>query len=464
MNQLCKFIQMKKIPFIFFLGALLLPSCEDLVEVNDPTNQLGSVQVFEDVQTANATLAGLYASLRDQSVISGAGYYAASTLAASYADDLDCYNNDQNGAMDIYRNQQQETNMMIANVWNTAYKQIYYANSIIYGAENSLSLSEADKNRLKGEALLVRSLLYFYLQQLWGDIPYTTSLDYEYNRSLSKTGSAALLEKVELDLKQAIPLLEDNYRNSQRIFPNRKVAELLLARVYLTEKKYQQAEQLATGILQSPLYQFQSNLNEVFHKTGSHILWQLSPQNSGDATKEASFYYFSGAAPNAYTLTPALVNSFTDGDLRKQAWMTKVSFNGSSWYRPYKYKNLSGTNTNEYSVVFRLEEVYFILAEALAKQNRLNEAMPYLNATRERAGLSTLTSLSAESFINELLAEKRREFFSEFGHRFFDLKRLGRLNELKTLKPNWEDFKSLWPLPQNELLLNTNLAPQNPGY
>lgn len=455
---------MKKISLIFCLGALLLASCEDLVEVNDPTNQLGTVQVFEDVQTANAALTGLYSGLRDQSVISGAGYYATSTLADSYADDLDCYNNDQNGAMDIYRNQQQETNTMIASIWNTAYKQVYYANSIIHGAENSSALSDVDKNRLKGEALLVRSLLYFYLQQLFGDIPYTTSLDYEYNRGLSKTGSAVLLEQLELDLKKAVSLLEDNYRDAQRIYPNRKVAELALSRVYLTEQKYQQAGQLAAGILQSPLYQFQPDLNEVFHKTGSHILWQLSPQNSGDATKEASFYYFSGAAPNAYTLTPDLISSFADGDLRKQAWMTKVTFNGGSWYRPYKYKNLSGTNTNEYSVVFRLEEVYFILAEALAKQNRLNEALPYLNATRERAGLAALTSLSAEGFMDELLAEKRREFFTESGLRFFDLKRLGRLDELKAIKPNWEDFKRLWPLPQNELLLNASLHPQNPGY
>lgn len=455
---------MRKIVFLSFLGALLLASCEDLVEVNDPTNQLGTGQVFEDVQTANAALAGLYAGLRDQSLISGAGYYTIGTLAASYADDLDCYNNDQNGAMDIYRNQQQETNTMIASIWNTAYKQVYYANSIIQGAEDSSALSDLDKNRLKGEALLVRSLIYFYLQQLLGDIPYTTSLDYEVNRSLSKTGSAALLDQLETDLKEAVSLLDDNYRDEQRIYPNRKVAELVLARVYLSQQKYQQAEQLVEGILQSPLYQFQPDLNEVFHNTGSHILWQLSPQNSGDATTEAAFYYFSGAAPNAYALALSLVSSFADNDLRKQAWMTKVSFNGSSWYRPSKYKNLSGANTNEYSVVFRLEEVYFILAEALAKQNRLSEALPYLNATRERAGLSALTSLSAQEFVNELLAEKRREFFAEFGHRFFDLKRLGRLDELKAVKPNWENSKNLWPLPQNELLLNPNLSPQNPGY
>lgn len=456
---------MKKRYLFFFLGALLLASCEELVEVDDPTNQLGTAQVFEDAGTANAALAGLYAALRDQSVVSGAGYYTLSTLAGSYADNLECHNHDQNGTWDLYQNQQLETNTYIASVWKTAYQQIYYANAIIYGTQHSTALSDGDKNRITGEALLMRSLIYFYLQQLFGDIPYTTSLDYEHNRSLSKTEASAVLEQLEMDVKEAATLLEDNYRNAERIYPNRKAAELLLSRIYLLQEEWALAGQTAESILQSPLYQFQPDLDEVFHKSGTHILWQLKPQNSGDATREASFYYFTGAAPHAYALAEDLVGSFAGDDLRKQAWMTPVSFNDDSWYRPFKYKNnANGTNTNEYSIVFRLEEVYFILAEALAKQNRVDEALPYLNATRERAGLDALGSLSAEDFITELLAEKRHEFFAESGHRFFDLKRLGRLDELSAVKPNWEDDDQLWPLPQNELLMNPNLNPQNPGY
>lgn len=104
------------------------------------------------------------------------------------------------------------------------------------------------------------------------------------------------------------------------------------------------------------------------------------------------------------------------------------------------------------------------MAEALARQGRIDEALPYLNATRQRAGLTGFTSLSAEEFITELLAEKRREFFTESGYRFIDLKRLDRLDELSALKPNWEEYKKVWPLPQNEMLLNQNLLPQNNGY
>jgi starch-binding outer membrane protein, SusD/RagB family len=456
---------MKRINLFFNLGLLMLAACEELVEVDYPLNQLGTTQVFEDVQTANSALAGLYASLSDQSIISGGSYSGAGPLLGSYTDDLDCYYYDQNGVADIYRNQQMETNTSIENIWNTAYQQVYYANSIIHGVEQSVRLSEGDKNRIKGEVLVIRSLIYFYLQQLFDDIPYTASLDYEYNRNLGKTEGSVLLEQLKLDLTEAISLLDDNYRDPERIYPNRKVAQLLLARIYLIGGEWLSAEQMADTIIQSPLYIFQTDIQEVFHKSGKHILWQLKPENEGDATEEAMFFYFTNSAPNSYVLTQNLLDTFDDEDLRKQNWMASVTFEEQTWYRPFKYKNyINGANSDEYSIVFRFEEVYFIMAEALAKQNRFEEALPYLNATRERSGLSSLASLSGEEFINELLAEKRREFFAESGLRFLDLKRMDMLNELSIIKPNWKEYKSIWPLPQNELLLNRNLSPQNSGY
>ena len=456
---------MKKIYILFFALFIFLVACDDLLETDYPTDQIGKAQVFEDVQTANSALSYLYASLRDQSVITGGSYYGAGVLLSSYTDDLDCYILDQNGVADIFLNQPQQTNTNIRTIWNTAYQQVYYANSIISGAEHSVTLSDTDKNRIKGEALLVRSLIYFYLQQIFGDIPYTTSLDFEYNRRISKTDAASVLELLKADLIESARLLNDEYRDYERIYPNRKAAQLLLSRIYILGSEWSSAEKMADTILLSSLYQFQPDITEVFHKSGSHIIWQLQPENYGESTTEALFYYFTDSAPFSYALTQGLVSSFDDSDLRKQYWMTPVTFGGQTWYRPYKYKNhINISNYDEYSIVFRLEEVYFIKAEALARQNRFDEALPYLNATRERAGLTPLVSISGDDFYNELIAEKRREFFTESGHRFIDLKRWGRLNELIAVKPHWEEYKQVWPLPQSELLLNPNLLPQNVGY
>jgi starch-binding outer membrane protein, SusD/RagB family len=451
---------MKKIYTILLVTILLTSACEQLVEVDFPTNQIGTTQVFEDLQTANSALEYLYSKVRDQSVISGGNNYGASVLLESYTDNIDYYGSNQN-LIEIYQSQVQETNSFISSIWNTAYIQIYYANSIIHGAENSSALSLDDKKRIEGEALLIRSLIYYYLQQLFGEIPYTTSLDYEYNRTLQKTDKKTLLTLLENDLKEASWLMHDEYRNEDRIYPNRKAAQLMLARVYLLREEWSQAEKITDTILQSPLYEFQPDINEVFHKSGSHIIWQLAPRTSGN--DEASFYYFVNASPKSYTLTQNLVNIFSDDDLRKQAWMKQVTYNGSAWYRSDKYKDRT-TSPTEYPIVFRLDEVYFIMAEALAMQNRFDEALPYLNATRVRSGLTALGSLTGDAFFNELMSEKRREFFCESGLRFIDLKRWGKLDELSVLKPGWEDYKNLWPLPQSEMLLNSNLNPQNSGY
>lgn len=448
------------------LGLLILLlfsslACEKLLDVEVPANQIGKDEVFKDVQTANAALAGLYAGLRDKSFVAG---NVSGPWLGIYTDDLVSYAvTDTDGTFALYNNQQIDTNNSVLTLWSNSYQHIYAANAIIEGVSNS-SFNTTDKNRVKGEALLVRSMQLFYLQQLFGDIPYPLTTNYTINQSLPKVNANEVLLNLEADLLECTNLLSDDYKNFERIYPNRKVAQLILAKTYMLEQKWAKAEILLKEIASSPLYTFQNDITKVFTKSSAHILWQLKPQNSTDPTREAILYYFSGIAPSTYALSPDLINSFAPNDLRKQNWTALVNFNGNSWYRAEKYKNRTN-NTTEYSVVFRLEEVYLLLAETLAQQNKAAEALSYLNPTVQRAGLNILqVPISQNDLLNNILLESRKEFFVEMGHRFLDLKRTGKLSELSAAKPNWKNFHRLWPIPQKELLLNPNLNPQNNGY
>lgn len=188
------------------------------------------------------------------------------------------------------------------------------------------------------------------------------------------------------------------------------MAELLLAKVYMLQEQWIEAEILLKGIIQNPLYQFETDITKVFLKSGTHILWQLKPKNSGDATKESGTYYFTNSAPTTMALSMGLVNAFSTGDLRKQNWMAAVTVGSTTWYRADKYKNRS-TNTTEYSIIARLEEVYLLLAETLAYQDKVDEALPYLNKTRQRAGLTAFTMpMTKEDALNEIISEDRKEF------------------------------------------------------
>ncbi|WP_426477497.1 RagB/SusD family nutrient uptake outer membrane protein [Chryseobacterium sp. CBSDS_008] len=453
---------MKKIHFIILIIiATINSSCDKLLDVDTPDNQIDQNKVFEDVQTANAALAAHYADLMKSSPIAGGDLEA---YLSSYTDELRNYTTISSDSRDIFLNLHTDTNSIVFNTWATAYKHIYSANSILEGISGSHGISSNDKNWFRGQALLTRSIMFYYLNQLYGDIPYPESTDYKANNIIAKTKSNLVLSNLERDLLEVSSLLQNEYKDSERIYPNRFVAKLLLAKVYMAGKNWNKAELVLKEIVQSPLYQIESDITRVFQKSGKHVLWQLKPHNNA-SLQQATIYYFTNSLPNIYAISDSLINTLQDNDLRKQNWIGRVEFNGVSYYRVEKYKNRNNTNSNEYSIVFRLEEAILLLAEALTQENKINEALPYVNVTRLRAQLTPLTMpITKDILLQEILLEYKREFFAEMGHRFLDLKRTGKLNTLQTNKPNWKDFHLLWPIPQKEILLNANLKPQNTGY
>ncbi|MNT42144.1 SusD family protein [compost metagenome] len=115
--------------------------------------------------------------------------------------------------------------------------------------------------------------------------------------------------------------------------------------------------------------------------------------------------------------------------------------------------------------MFRLAEQYLIRAEARVYQGDLIGSKEDLNRIRTTAGLNPTNAVTAEDIKTDILNQRRFELFTEFGQRFFDLKRTGKLDEILSVsKPGWNTTDSLWPLPALELNSNPNLNPQNPGY
>ncbi|KAA0126794.1 RagB/SusD family nutrient uptake outer membrane protein [Chryseobacterium sp. SN22] len=450
---------------LLMLAALLgMAGCEKYLETDFPNNQLATELIFEDEKTADAALAGLYAALWTGSVVSGTSD-GSGALLGTYADDVTCvFTGAGNPILDIYNNQPLATNSTVSLVWTNAYQQVYMANSIIEGTAGSKSLSQPAKDRIIGEALLIRSLVYFYLYNIYGEVPYTATTDYVYNSNLNRMPKNDFLVKLETDISEAVNLLPASYRNAERIYVNKAAGYVLLAKMKMLAGKWQEAELLCRTIIQNGDYVFQSDLSKVFQKTGKHLIWQLKPKNNTDPTNEALLYNFV-SVPTSFVLNPDLISSFSAGDLRWNHYFTAVVSGSQTNYKQTKYKVTATSNTTEYSVVYRLEDVYLMLAESLNRQNKTGQAVPFINHTRQRAGLTALgTSISQSQAMDEMKNERRREFFAEHGSRFLDLKRWGQLDQLKPVKPNWKPTNQFFPLPQKEMLLNKNLTPQNDGY
>ena len=251
---------MKTNKFITSIIIVILWSCEKSIDVDFPNTQIDVTQVFENVSTADGALSNLYAEMYSFSVLNG-GTAGSGALLGSYTDDLNCYMAASlGGAPDIFYNQQLSSNSVIKNSWANSYKQIYLANSIIIGVDASSGIATKDKNRIKGEALFLRSLIYFYLTQMFGDVPYTTTTDFTINQKIGKMNDIEVLTTIHNDLMLSIDLLEDNYRNTDRIYPNKKAAEMMLAIVCMQENKWSQAENLLKDIKSNSLYAWEPDV------------------------------------------------------------------------------------------------------------------------------------------------------------------------------------------------------------
>ncbi|MBL1410995.1 RagB/SusD family nutrient uptake outer membrane protein [Sphingobacterium faecale] len=455
----------------FYIGTLLLilfASCETIVEVGLPDNKIQAETVFEDINTARSVLAGAYTNLRDQSLLSGernsVGY-----LLSLYTDELAISYDPQGTSVifDIHNNTLLPINDRVQSIWTSSYSHIYVINSLILGLEHSEKLPVSEKSSLLGESYLLRSLYYYYLTNLFGDIPLVTTLDYQINTKIKKTKHIDVLKFVEEDLLKSLELLKYEYRNAERVFPNKAVVELMLAKTYLLMNRNEEAATVSKKVIDNPLYLFEPDLKKVFKKTSLGTLWQYNLNNNRGATGEALNYTWFTLPPSSAMMTESLLSSFSATDSRKIEWVKTDKLNGQSWSHPHKYKNAdrNSVNPDENSILFRIEEAYFIYAEALANLDRVSDAIPFINKTRQRAGLQLLpTDLTKEEFVGEMLEEAKREFFTEHGHRFFDLKRNNKLNILEKTKPNWEAKHALFPYPEKEILLNPNLLPNNEGY
>lgn len=438
----------------------LTAACESLIEVDLPDDKIIREEVYQDISTTKAALNYLYSRLKNSTFLSTTSTGPAYNLSL-YTDELDYIGNSTNL---FYTNNILANNLIVTNWWNNAYKDIYSINSFIEGVTNSNQIDDTNKNIFLGEALTLRALYYQNLTQLFGDIPYTQSTDYNFNATVKKSSSVSVLGHIEADLQSAYELLKYDYRSSDRGYINKAVVELILAYNYLLLEKYDQAEYYCKNLLSLDLYDLEDNIDNVFKKNAKSTLLQIIPGINTNPTPEAALYLFKSITNNSTTITSNLLNIFTTTDLRRQNWIKQIEINNQIIYQPYKYKN-NVNNTDEYSILYRLEEVYFLLSESLAKQNKVEEGIEVLNIIKSKRGLTNIPlHLDQEALIQELINESFKEFFTEKSQRFYTLKRNNKIQILGITKPNWESFHSLFPIPETEILINNNLLPNNKGY
>ena len=133
--------------------------------------------------------------------------------------------------------------------------------------------------------------------------------------------------------------------------------------------------------------------------------------------------------------------------------------------------------------IIRYADVLLSLAEALNEQGKTNDAIPYVNMVRKRAGVALLNSnsytmVSGQDNLRERIRREKRWELACEGTLYFDELRWGTWYDSKLydgagLKQCWGeasvtwtrngDYYTKWPIPATERQLNTSLT-QNEGW
>lgn len=450
------------------IGAILsmiIDGCQEFVELDTPKTQIVSAKVFSNDAGARASFLGVLSQMMNGNPFSGNGF-GITVAAGLSADEL---NNHSSSAQQIavYNNNlTASNNTTVSGNWSDMYLYIYEANAIIEGVEASTGLSKSIRDQVLGEAKFLRAFSYFYLINLYGDVPLVTSTDYRENRLAARTLVGDVYKQIESDLIEAQKLLLDDYSFSkdEKVEPNRWAATALLARTSLYQKKWNDAEMQANAIISSQQFSLVPDLKSVFLKNSNEAIWQLRPVLPGYNTNEG-VYMVIASAPSRVSATTSVTSVFEVGDNRSSAWLGSFTTGGKTYRYAYKYKiRTTGQPLTEYYMVFRLAEQYLIRAEARAMQNDLTGAVDDINSIRARAGLASIsaTGLTQQQVLDAIDHERRAELFIEWGHRWFDLKRSGKIDAvLGPVKPDWQSKDALFPIPQTEINADPNLV-QNP--
>ncbi|HEX6427607.1 MAG TPA: RagB/SusD family nutrient uptake outer membrane protein [Niastella sp.] len=475
---------------ISWLLAVLISAqtgCKKLVDPNAPTEKIG----IEDVYTNDKTAASVLTRLLGEMSRVSEGLNGYPMLLAISADDLKVAAWIDAGTERIYFNSLRSDP---TEWWSKLYNYIYTANDAMEQLPPSTGVSEQVKNLLLGEARFVRAYSYFYLVNTYGGVPLVLTTDYRQTSELGRTDTAAIYNQIITDLTVAKELLSKDYLGSNmlpttsgdRLRPVKATAAGLLARVYLYTKEYAKAEAEASEVIANTATYGLVDPNLVFRKNSKETIWQLPVVQPGSQTLDGMTYILRKLSPSdpqgptysqPYLASDFLLNTFETGDLRKTKWIGDSA--GYKFINKYKEWDASKPII-EATMMMRLGEQYLIRAEARVNQEKIADGIADLNVLRQRARGTNPGDLPALSTglskANALLAvehERQVELFTEWGHRWFDLKRTGRMDAVMSMATavkssnlnKWESFRSLWPIPAGEILNSPGLTGhQNQGY
>lgn len=351
------------------------------------------------------------------------------------------------------------SNFHLEDLWVSAYAAINSANALIGAVPGLTELSQGDQDRIMGTAYYFRALMHLDLLRQFGEFgdlnsTYGVPIILEPSLEIKETTRGTVLEtynQIDADLDLAISLLDDH---SDKFFVSLGAAQGLAARSALYRGEYSTAASLATAVIDNGAYTLSDNYNEVFITEGAaESIFELNFIQLADPNIWSADMY---VTPPEVAVNDDLLSFFTtNGESERGLLFEEID----GYNRCTKYGRMredEGANT----IVQRLSEMFLIRAEALGMSGNPDDARADINAVRNRAGLLDMSAIgSSDELVDALLRERRAEFAFE-GQYWFDMVRLGRMEQIT----GRESYRKTMPIPQREMNITNDVMVQNPGY
>ena len=483
--------------------SVLFAGCERYLDQNNP-NQPTDATFWQTKGQFEQAITSCYTPLK----VWNGGYYGTRGVMVtnSRADDI-IYRNDIQDIYRLHRFTNDASNGVIYNIYYQLYNLIYRTNSVLQHIEAS-DLDQSFKDDIAGQAYFLRGLAYFNLANEFGAVPIRKEASQDPSTfELKKSSQQEVYDFAASSFEEASKLLPMTALKGK---PSKGTALAFLGKLYIYAKEWAKAESTLLPLTKAPyayrlMDNFADNFDEaheynaeslfeiIFDQAGGSNMWDNGETANSSQGTSMAVEYAAGSLGGWFEAwaSPKMIEIFTqekraDGsfDIRaveSVAWdypgciyyqkpfLENVTAEEAKQYWFLKYQNAK-TRTQDVEAlpsyintrVMRYADVLLLLAEANLNQNKIEDAIVYIDQIRTRGGNLPKYSgaRTASAVMNELVHQRAIEFFRE-GQRFYDLRRWGMLDEaIKAQDPQRaEQFSEKYyylPLPTKEI--QTNLA------
>lgn len=454
------------------IGVVL--SCSESFLELTPDFAVSDEIAITNVEDMETSITGVY----DE--ISGSYYYGRYMFLIPdvIADDLK-QNEQANRIIDYAQHVQNVSDAQANALWTGMYFANNALNNIINSGVTGTDANQNAKDHLIGEAYALRGLVYFDLVKLFAQhYTYTTDASHlgvplilEFNPTLEPERNTVkeVYDQIISDMTMAISLMNTTSRSGNSNTLSSTSVKALLSRVYLFKEDWENAEDMATDVIESSysLIPNATYLGLWNEDNSSESIFEISMTDIDNQGGNGIAGMFVEDGFGDYLPSNDVVSLYDTADARLQIFIEDSNLSGD--YGPYrinKYPDVLGTDNTK---VIRLAEIYLIRAEARAEiGTNITGAQEDLDMVRQRA-LPTATGVTAtgDALLDEIMLERRLELCFE-GQRLWDLMRK-KDDIVRTQCTSsicfipYADDTNILPIPQDETDVNPNIT-QNPGY